>query len=319
MGIHPVFSHFGAETIIRQNDRNCFFNLKMQQGYGTADVYSVLPGVEFIFFDLHSKCYTPMPGFRHNIIEINYCRNGRMECVAKDGHLLYFGEGDLYFLPESNHSQTLGLPLGFYQGVAIIVDLNRLSSWTKVLLPDIPIDVSSLIQRLLVDNNCYCIQANEEIRNFFEDLFLVPEEAKVSYLRLKVQELFIFLHYFDVSKEKPKKSYERQQVAIVKDIHKRIMEEVTRRFTVEELSKEYFISPTALRLNFKGVYGVSIHAYMKEVRIKKAAELLKKTDMDFTEITNAVGYKSQSKLGAAFKSVMKMTPLEYRKAYERKT
>ncbi len=70
-------------------------------------------------------------------------------------------------------------------------------------------------------------------------------------------------------------------------------------------------------MNFKGVYGVSISAYMKDCRIKKAIELLEKTDMDIMEIANAVGYQSQSRLGAAFKEIMKTTPSEYRKAYAR--
>lgn len=317
MGNNPVFSHFGMETIISQSDRSCCFKLKMQQGYGTANVYSVLPGVEVVFLDCHAKCYTPTLGFRNNILEINYIHQGRVEFALKDGHLQYHGVGDFVLQTESKHSQSIELPLGFYRGIVITVDLDRLPIWTMKLLPGVPIDLKSVVKRLFAEDNCFCCQAKDELRNIFEQMYVIPEEVKIAYFRLKVQELLLYLHFFDISKEKSNNIYERQQVVIVKDIHKRITEELNRRFTVEELSKEYFISPSALRLNFKGIYGISIHAYMKEVRIKKAAELLKNTDMDFAEITNAVGYKSQSKLGAAFKAVMNMTPSEYRKAFAR--
>lgn len=313
-----VISHFGMETFIGQGDRYCCYKLKLEQGHGTATVYPVLPGIEVIFLDIYSKCYTPKPSYRNYILEMNYCRQGRAEFILKDGNLHYSGEGDLTLFTESNHTLAIELPLGYYQGIAVIADLDMLRSWTKKLLPEIPIDLKKLTERLFVDDNCFCIQARDEIQNFFEEMYTVPEEARITYYRLKVQELLLKLHYLDISKEKPKKIFERQQVLIVKKIHKRITEELSRRFTIDELSKEYFISPTALKQNFKGVYGVAISAYMKDIRIKKAADLLQKTNMNITDIAQAVGYKSQSKLGAAFKDVMKETPLEYRKAYRRK-
>lgn len=319
MDIKPVLSHFGMEPIIRRSDQYCCFKLSLEQGHGTATVYPVLPGIEVVFLEIHSKYYAPKPSYRNNIMEMNYCYNGRVECIPKDGHLQYCGEGDLFILYESDHSRIIELPLGLYQGIAVIADLDILPTWTKKLLPEIPLDMKSLTKHLFVSDNCCCIQARDIFQNIFEEMYTVPEEARITYYRLKVQELLLKLHYLDISKEKTKKIYERQQVAIVKKIHKRITEELSRRFTIEELSKEYFISPTALKINFKGVYGVSISTYMKDIRIKKAAELLENTNMDITEIAQTVGYKSQSKLGAAFKAVMEMTPSEYRKAYERKS
>lgn len=75
----------------------------------------------------------------------------------------------------------------------------------------------------------------------------------------------------------------------------------------------YCISPTTLKTYFKGIYGTSIASYIKEYRIKNAAISLRQTKMSIADVALSVGYESQSKFAGAFKKVMGISPLEYRK------
>lgn len=171
-------------------------------------------------------------------------------------------------------------------------------------------NISEMIKRFFVQDDCFLIQAKEELRHIFACMYMVPEEAKSCYFRLKALELLIYLHYFNPSGEKQKKIYARQQVETVKQIQKQITAEPGQRFTIEELAQQHCISPTALKTNFKGVYGQSIAAYMKEYRIRQAVSLLRETQKNVSEIAAEVGYESQSKFGAVFKEMMKISPLE---------
>ena len=83
--------------------------------------------------------------------------------------------------------------------------------------------------------------------------------------------------------------------------------------TIEELSKQYLINPTTLKNAFKSVYGTSLAAHIKEHRMEQAAKMLKETNMTIAEIAQAVGYDSQSKFTATFKSLYQVLPREYRK------
>ena len=89
-----------------------------------------------------------------------------------------------------------------------------------------------------------------------------------------------------------------------------------RRFTIEELAQQHCISPTALKAYFKGVYGKSIAAYMKEYRIRQATSLLRETNQSVADIAMSVGYESQSKFGASFKDVITSYSIHYTKLYE---
>ncbi len=104
-----------------------------------------------------------------------------------------------------------------------------------------------------------------------------------------------------------------EQVMLIKEIHNRLINNLDKRFTIEELSKLYLINTSSLKSLFKSVYGLPIAAYMKEYRMKYAAKLLIENKSSIADIAAAVGYSSQSKFTKAFKDIMHVLPVEYRK------
>lgn len=311
-----AFSHISTGMILVRNNHHVVYRLDPSEGQGTASVYSVLPGVEVISFNFQTSHYMPTLHSNPDILELNHCQEGRAECKMKDGCLQYIGEGDLFMNTMSNHSNCIELPLGYYKGMNVTIDLDKLAGQLSEYLPDIPIDVPDLVNRFFLNDECFFIQAKEEIQHIFSGMYSIPLEARNTYYRLKVLEILIYLYYFDTANEQQKKFYVRQQVDIIKQIKKKMTEQFERRFTIDELARQYCISPTALKTTFKGVYGVSIAAYMKEYRVRQAASMLLQTGQSIGDIASAVGYKSQSKFGAAFKEIYKISPLEYRSKYE---
>ena len=103
------------------------------------------------------------------------------------------------------------------------------------------------------------------------------------------------------------------QLAVVHAVHDQLLRNMEQRITIEALSKQHHINPTTLKAAFKAVYGTSIAAHIKQHRMEQAAGLLRQTDMSIAGIAQAVGYDSQSKLTAAFKSYFGTVPKEYRK------
>ena len=103
------------------------------------------------------------------------------------------------------------------------------------------------------------------------------------------------------------------QLAVVHAVHDQLLGHMEQRITIEELSRQHHINPTTLKAAFKAVYGTSIAAHIKQHRMEQAAGLLRQTDMSIADIARAVGYDSQSKLTAAFKSYFQIVPTEYRK------
>lgn len=109
-----------------------------------------------------------------------------------------------------------------------------------------------------------------------------------------------------------------EQVKIVHDVHKYLINNLEKRITIESLSKQFLINPTTLKDTFKAEFGSSIAAHIKEHRMEYAAELLVMTSKSVSEIASAVGYASQGKFASSFYKYYNSSPLEYRKRYSEK-
>ncbi|MCQ2506867.1 MAG: metalloregulator ArsR/SmtB family transcription factor [Lachnospiraceae bacterium] len=96
-------------------------------------------------------------------------------------------------------------------------------------------------------------------------------------------------------------------------IHDYLLEHLSERITIEELSKHFLMNTTTLKEGFKSVYGSSIAAHIKEHRMEKAAEYLLNTEMNVSEIAKNVGYTNASKFSASFQDTFGLLPLDYRK------
>ncbi|MBQ9117968.1 MAG: helix-turn-helix transcriptional regulator [Clostridia bacterium] len=107
-------------------------------------------------------------------------------------------------------------------------------------------------------------------------------------------------------------------VQIINAVHKFLVSNLKKRYTIEDLSVKYHINQTTLKTTFKTVFGQSIGGYMKEYRIKQAKDLLCHSDSTIAEIACAVGYENQSKFTAAFRDITGILPRDYRKAHMKK-
>jgi len=236
----------------------------------------------------------------------------------EDGCLQYVGEGDIFLSPLQNHCDSIELPLGYYQGVVITIDMSIASVQWEGLLSGIPASIFHTLGRFFLHDECFLIQSKEQIKHIFSSMYSVPEEIRWAYYRLKITELLLYLYYFDPASEKQERIYARQQVEIVKQIQKHITEQLDQRFTIEELAREYCISTTSLKKYFKDIYGQPLATFMREYRIRKAAVLLCETEQSIADISVSVGYEKQGKFTVVFKDLMKVTPLEYRKSHRKK-
>ena len=136
---------------------------------------------------------------------------------------------------------------------------------------------------------------------------------KLPYQRIKVLELLLYLSKITFIPQNKLTEYQSELIENIHKIHDQLLRQMEQRITIEELSKQYLINPTTLKNAFKSVYGTSLAAHIKEHRMGQAAKMLKETDMTIAEIAQAVGYDSQSKFTAAFKSFYQVLPRAYRK------
>lgn len=97
-------------------------------------------------------------------------------------------------------------------------------------------------------------------------------------------------------------------------VHELLTADLSRRYTIDALSKRFYMDATTLKREFRQAYGLPIATYLKEYRIKKAMRLLAETDEPIAAVAAQVGYETQSKFTAAFRAMTQLSPTEYRRS-----
>jgi two-component system response regulator YesN len=83
--------------------------------------------------------------------------------------------------------------------------------------------------------------------------------------------------------------------------------------SLHDLAEEMQISATYLSRLLKQEIGVSFIDYLTQIRVRKAIELMTDPHKKIYEIAEQVGYSSQHYFSTAFKKVLGVSPVEYRK------
>ena len=98
-----------------------------------------------------------------------------------------------------------------------------------------------------------------------------------------------------------------------------IHENYTSDITLELLSQEFYLNPSYLCRLFKEVMNLTVVEYLNQIRVKNAELYLTSTDKSIMEISQLLGFSSQTYFNRVFKSIMMITPSEYRKQQLNKT
>lgn len=121
----------------------------------------------------------------------------------------------------------------------------------------------------------------------------------------------IFWNIFDKYIKKSKKL--NLKLEKIKDVLVYIDTNHQKNMTLDELSKKGNISKFYLCRIFRDVLRMSPIEYINKIRIEKATEFLRNTNMSISDIAFECGFNDVSYFIKIFKTFMKTTPLKYRK------
>ncbi len=165
----------------------------------------------------------------------------------------------------------------------------------------------------------FCVLSSNILNNsYIKDisLRLVQESkrnevASESMKRLLLGQIIMFIDRLNHSKAlvsaSDVKSYKR-----ISDIIAYIEQNYASKITLEDISREYFISYHYLSHTFRDITGLSFTEYLNTVRISKAREMIDKQLYPLNVISEKVGFGSYKQFGRIFKEITGVSPSQYK-------
>lgn len=134
--------------------------------------------------------------------------------------------------------------------------------------------------------------------------------AEIASSRLIVDILSIILQNITASREQAHPSYQKMN-----DVRKYLDEHYTEKFSLDELSEQFFISKYHLSREFKNHFGITLNHYVIAKRITLAKKLLRFSDFTLEEIAGRCGFYDTSYLNKQFKKSEGIKPSDFRRKW----
>lgn len=307
------FCRESCTAVRAREDRGTEYVLRCGDGEGRTVCYEVFPGVELCrhHYQAHA-CREARE--QAGLLELNFCVSGRFECAFTPRECVILGPGDLSahrFDGLHGADSRAEFPLGYYEGIGLVVDCGPATDWAARHFSGAPLDFGRLCRQLLPDRWYRVSRAGERCGPLLRALYEGAPTAAAGRLRLQVMELCWLLQELP-PEEEPAAYFSREQVELVKRVRDRIVQDRAGYTSVERLAREYGISVSQLQKVFRGVYGRPIYAYLREYRLEQAAVALQKTGRCVTDIALEAGFANPSKFSESFRRRYGISPTEYR-------
>lgn len=164
-----------------------------------------------------------------------------------------------------------------------------------------------------------CAELNENLKHFFNEInteFISFRKSKLMNLIQLQNIIYKLINCFverietEFKFHKNKDTTDDQRNLILK-IERYLQSNLNQKFEgIEYLTKKFSISETALKHNFKRIFGLSVYQYFNKHQMLLAQQLLKKGKVPVKELAYNFGYESPGKFSEAFKKHIGLLPSE---------
>lgn len=280
--------------------------------HGSLRLFSLAPGVILSFNRIYTHVWPLAQTETANILLLNFCLNGRCEVDLDNGQFAFLSQG-VMALGTQQVTEPYRYPSSVYEGVELFLDLDTLEQEPYCLFLEAGIDLATLIRRFQAAQKLYLAQTPAAIQGILSELWALRDTEDIWRMKLGSARLLLELERQPYVPHPRIQYFTLSQVAIAKEVHSILLSDLSQNHTARELAERFQIGETSLKNYFRGVFGENLSVWLRKARMRRAAELLRDTELRVAEIAAQVGYENQSKFAAVFARQFGCSPLEYRR------
>ena len=247
--------------------------------------------------------------------EALFCLAGAVTLTRRDGSALTAGARQVLLLTDLSGvvGASVDAPL---EGILVAVDArNARESLNTIctLLGGLTLDTGQVRRWMAGRGGCAVEGPTDWSRAAFADLDRLPPGERERWCVWKSVELLYLLSTPGRAEADTAPALEREAARALADIRRYMEEHLDEPLTISTLSRRACLSATTFKAGFRRLYGLPVHAWLRQRRMERAAELLRDSSLMVLGVDQSVGYSSASQFTAAFRRQYGVTPAQYRK------
>ena len=164
-------------------------------------------------------------------------------------------------------------------------------------------------------NGCAVEGPSTWSRAVFANLDCLPQSEQARWCVWKSAELLYLLSAPEGNALNvlPVPALDREVVRVLGKTRRYMEDHLADPLTIPALSRMAMLSATTFKDAFRRLYGLPVHAWLRQRRMERAAELLLRTDKKIIQIAEEVGYHDMDYFVNRFIQVKGCTPARFRR------
>lgn len=281
-----------------------------------AQSFDLFPGIYLYYYSCdgaHVFEDAPADSGKVNALLINHCYRGGFEARLRNGKHMYRGEGETTLSCPASLMGDSRVPQEVYEGISLCIINKELSTWVQQLLEHMNVDVSKIVKRYGLSTSWFCVPENEQLSALLLHLYQQMELGDISLLRITALSVLNRVASLGEQKENFSLTPSLKTSRIVHKICRKMEDQASFHMPFSVFINEEGIEYPVFLKVFKELYNMTPSQYRKRHRLNHGAYLLKSTHLSVTEVAALCGYDNASKFSAAFKRLIGLSPLSYKR------
>lgn len=267
----------------------------------------VMPGAGACLFSLGEGPVSLSLRLEPLNFEALFCQAGAVTLTRRDGSALSAGPGQVLLLTDLSGvvGASAEVPLA---GVLVAVDARNAKESLQTichLLGGLTLDTNRVRQWMASRGGCAVEGPTPWSRAAFAQLERLPQKERARWCVWKSVELLYLL----CAPQEPVAA----QAGNLEEVARYMEEHLDESLSIPQMSRRALLSPTAFKAAFRQRYGLAVHAWLRQRRMERAAQLLRGSSLTVLEVAQSVGYSSGSQFSTAFRERYGTSPGKFRK------
>ncbi|WP_419211294.1 helix-turn-helix domain-containing protein [Maribacter sp. X9] len=323
-GIKDIFEElhhkFGGN--LNSNIKEHVLNLDNETGKGRISGITFTGGISYFDFDItfSENFVVEVETLENTPICFGYCSKGKLaHSFGHNSNMDCFENFQTTILTNAPYVNNL---LYFSKDTPTKISLIVVKTANNVKQSTLRNDLRFKIQELFFNglpskNSIYKGSHNLKIANKIQQIDSIEQEGIVRSLLIEglihvTLALEIQQYSDDLLNTKGKSgSLTETEMDLVLEVSKFIENYPERSLSLRELTRKSGLSPSKLQEGFKLLHGTTVSDYIRDVRLIKAEKLIKKTNLNISEVVYSIGFTSRSYFSKIFKLKYNCSPKQY--------
>lgn len=281
-------------------------------------IFCSISYANFVLYPDESYRLTNWKGFAmeehsHSFFEVNYVSNGQC-CYAIQDQVIHVRKKDLLIIDsriphkllfidkcKEDPCTVIGCSFGFKKQENEFISIEKLTA-------------NSDFRHFANDFSNYKIYKNSQALESTLDYIITEYQNKNNsdpiYMNILISKLLI-----DISRlSKRRDSFSSEHII---NVQKYIQRNYPFIQSIKDIADEVNLNKTYLQRHFKAHVGCTLWQYVTNIRMQRAAALLRRTDICIGDIDEHIGLHSRHNFYLLFKKTYGISPQKYRKSYKK--